>query len=110
MRREKLSTAELAKVKKQAKAQFIFAQDGVYRTALALGAFAAVDGVEAFPTLLERIDRVTAADVSAAAARYFAARMWAPRYWPKLVVAAAIEALSRVMDHHVIRRRRRNDF
>jgi len=72
--REPVGAAELAKVKKQAKAQFIFAQDGVYRTALALGAFAAVDGVEAFPMLLERIDRVTAADVSAAAARYFAAR------------------------------------
>lgn len=66
--------SELAKVKKQARAQFVFAKDGVYRTALALGAFAVVDGVDAFPRLLERIDRVTAADVAAAASRYFQAR------------------------------------
>ncbi|HXF83556.1 MAG TPA: pitrilysin family protein [bacterium] len=68
--REPVGEAELAKVKRQARAQFVFARDGVYRTALALGAFACVDGVEAFPSLLDRIGRVTADDVAAAAARY----------------------------------------
>lgn len=72
--REPVAEAELAKMKKQARAQFVFAQDGVYRTALALGAFASVDGVEAFPRLLERIDRVTADEVTAAASRYFRER------------------------------------
>jgi len=72
--REPVPAEELAKVKKQAKAQFVFARDGVYRTALALGAFAVVDDVEAFPRLLDRIEQVAAEDVSAAAARYFVER------------------------------------
>lgn len=61
--REPVHEAELAKVKKQAKAQFIFTRDGVYRIAMGLGAFAVVDGPEAFDTLLRRIEQVTAADV-----------------------------------------------
>jgi len=72
--REPVPDAELAKVKKQAKAQFVYAQDGVFRAALALGAFAAVDSAEAFPALLDRIDRVTAEEVAAAAATYFTPR------------------------------------
>ncbi|MDQ7842122.1 MAG: pitrilysin family protein [Armatimonadota bacterium] len=72
--RDPVPAAELAKVKKQAKAQFVFARDGVFRTALALGAFAVVDHVEAFPRLLERIAEVDADAVQAAAARYFVER------------------------------------
>ncbi len=69
--REPVPAEELAKVKKQAKAQFVFAQDGVFRTALSLGAFAIVDGPEAFLRLLERLDQVDAEDVMRAAATYF---------------------------------------
>lgn len=72
--REPVPAEELAKVRKQARAQFVFAQDGVYRTALALGAFAMVDGAEGFEALLRRIERVTADEVVAAAATYFTAR------------------------------------
>jgi len=72
--REPVPAAELAKVKKQAKAQFVFARDGVFRTALALGAFAVVDHVEAFPRLLDRIEGISADAVQAAAARYFVER------------------------------------
>jgi len=72
--REPAEAAELAKVKKQAKAQFIFAQDGVYRTALALGAFAVVDAPDGFAQLLDRLDRVTAGDVTRVAATYLQRR------------------------------------
>lgn len=68
--REPVDIAEIAKVKKQAKAQFVFAQDGVYRTALALGAYAVVDTVEGFVHLLDRLDRVTVDDVMRVAATY----------------------------------------
>lgn len=72
--REPVSPGELAKVKKQAKAQFVFAQDGVFRTALALGAFAVVDGPDAFPALLEHLDRVSPDDIMRTAATYFTHR------------------------------------
>lgn len=69
--REPAGTSELEKVKKQAKAQVIFSRDGVFRTAMGLGAFTIVDGPEAFESLLTRIDRVTADDVMRVAAAYF---------------------------------------
>jgi len=68
--REPVDASELAKVRKQAKAQFAFAQDGVYRTALAIGAYAVVDTPEGFLRLLERLDRVTTDDVMRVAATY----------------------------------------
>lgn len=68
--REAVDAAELAKVKKQAKAQFFFTRDGVSRTAMGLGAFAVVDGPEAFETLLHRIERVTPDDVMRVATTY----------------------------------------
>jgi zinc protease len=67
---EPAGESELAKVKKQARAQFVFAQDGVYRTALALGAYAIVDTPEGFVHLLDRLDQVTADDVTRVAATY----------------------------------------
>jgi len=68
--REPVDATELAKVKKQAKVQFVFAQDGVYRTALALGAFAVVDAPGGFAQLFDRLDRVTVDDVMRVAATY----------------------------------------
>ncbi len=61
--REPVDAAELAKVKKQAKAQFVYAHDGVVGKAIALGQFTVVDGPEAFDSLLQRIERVSADDV-----------------------------------------------
>jgi zinc protease len=81
--REPVGAAELAKVKKQAKAQYVFAQDGVYRMALALGAYAIVDTPTGFGQLLERLDRVTAEDVSRVSAAYLRAdRLTAGWYIP----------------------------
>lgn len=92
---EPVPGSELAKVKKQAKAQFVFAQDGVFRTAMAIGAFAIVDGVDAFLALLERIDQVSSDDVMTAAGAYFTAlRRTAGWYLPAPggVTAASIQA------------------
>lgn len=72
--REPVHPAEMAKAKKQAKAQFVFAHDGVYRTALAIGAFAMVDAQDGFFQLLDRVDRVTADDVLRVAATYLTTR------------------------------------
>src|SRR5207245_9796234 len=69
--REAAGPLELEKVKKQAKAQDVFSRDGVFRTAMGLGAFTIVDGPEAFASLLTRIDRVTPDDVLRVAAAYF---------------------------------------
>src|SRR5881396_1546568 len=69
--REAAGPLELEKVKKQAKAQDVFSRDGVFRTAMGLGAFTIVDGPEAFASLLTRIDRVTLDDVLRVADTYF---------------------------------------
>ena len=68
---EAAGTLELEKVKKQAKAQFVFSRDGVFRTAMGLGAFTIVDGPEAFASLLTRIDLVSSDDVLRVAGTYF---------------------------------------
>jgi len=67
---EAAGTLELEKVKKQAKAQFVFSRDGVFRTAMGLGAFTIVDGPEAFASLLTRIDLVSSDDVLRVADTY----------------------------------------
>jgi zinc protease len=59
--------AELAKVKRQAQAQFVYLNDGVFRRAVALGAFASVDRHETLYALVEGVARVSAADVVRAA-------------------------------------------
>jgi len=93
--REPVPGNELAKVKKQAKAQFVFAQDGVFRTAMALGAFAIVDGVDAFLALLERIDQVDADEVMTAAGAYFTALRRTTGWYlpmPGGITAASVQA------------------
>ncbi|MDQ7819993.1 MAG: pitrilysin family protein [Armatimonadota bacterium] len=86
---EPVTPDELARAKKQARAQFVYSRDGVFRQALALGAFALVDTADAFLTLLSRIDAVTAEDVMRVAATYFTDRArttgW---YLPEPAVAA----------------------
>lgn len=71
---EPVPDEELAKVKKQAKAHFVYTRDGVYRIAMGLGAFAVVDGPEAFDTLLHRIEQVTSEDVMRVAVTFFNAK------------------------------------
>ena len=87
--REPVGAAELAKVKKQAKAQFVFAQDGVYRLALALGAYAIVDTPRGFGQLIARLDRITAEDILRVSAAYLRAdRLTAGWYVPEAGGAA----------------------
>src|SRR3990172_6336381 len=59
---------ELARVKRQAKAQFVYARDGVHGLGYMVGFYAMVDRPDAFFTLQDRLEQVTAADVQRAAA------------------------------------------
>jgi len=61
---------ELAKVKRQVRAQLAYGQDGVFGKAVVRGLFAIVDTPEAFETLPARIDRVSADDVVRVATAY----------------------------------------
>lgn len=71
---EPVSTSELDKVKRQAQAQFVYLRDGVFRRAIALGAFATVDRPETLFALVEAVARVTADDVARAARAYLVDR------------------------------------
>ncbi|HEV8354487.1 MAG TPA: pitrilysin family protein [bacterium] len=65
--------AELERVKKQARAQYVYAQDGVFRRAMAMGAFAVVSTPEVFDALPARIEAVRADDLMRVAAAYLTA-------------------------------------
>ncbi len=54
---------ELARVKRQARAQFVYARDGVHGYAGAIGAYAMVDHPEAFFTLPSRIEAIGPSEV-----------------------------------------------
>ncbi|MGH2453286.1 MAG: M16 family metallopeptidase [bacterium] len=69
--REEVGPEELARVKRQARAQFVYARDGVHGYAGSIGAYAMVDQPDAFFALPERIEAVTAAEVQRAAAALF---------------------------------------
>lgn len=62
-RRDEIPLEELGRVKRQARAQFIYARDGVHGYAGAVGAYAMVDHPESFFTLPSRIDGVEASEV-----------------------------------------------
>ena len=66
--RQEVPPEELARVKRQAKAQFVYARDGVHGLGYMVGFYAMVDRPEAFFTLQDRLEQVTAADVQRAAA------------------------------------------
>ncbi|MGQ0549289.1 MAG: M16 family metallopeptidase [Armatimonadota bacterium] len=74
LRNEPVEPVELERVKRQAKAQFVYMRDGVFRRALALGAFTVVGWAEAPSRLLELVDRVTADDVVRVAGTYLVDR------------------------------------
>ncbi|HEY3246961.1 MAG TPA: pitrilysin family protein [bacterium] len=63
-------SGELEKVKKQSRAQYVYARDGVFRRAMAMGAFAVVSSTGAFDALPESIEAVTAGDVLRVASSY----------------------------------------
>jgi zinc protease len=66
--RQEIPPEELARVKRQAKAQFIYTRDGVLGLGYVVGFYAMVDRPDAFFTLQDRLERVTAADVQRVAA------------------------------------------
>ncbi len=68
---EPVDLTELAKVKKQAKAQIVYARDGVFRIAMGLGAFAMVDRPDTFDLVLQRIDQAGPEDILRIATAYF---------------------------------------
>lgn len=70
LQEEPAGEAELAKVKRQAQAQFVYLRDGVMRRAMALGAFAAVDTPERLFALSEAVEGITADAVAGAARTY----------------------------------------
>ncbi len=71
---EPAGPAELNKVRRQAQAQFVYLRDGVFRRAMALGAFATVDRPETLYALVEGVARVTADDVTRVARAYLTDR------------------------------------
>ncbi|MDR7482645.1 MAG: pitrilysin family protein [Armatimonadota bacterium] len=57
------SAGEMARVQRQAQAQFVYLRDGVFRRALALGAYAIVDRPERLAAIAQGVARATADDV-----------------------------------------------
>ncbi|MBI4278863.1 MAG: insulinase family protein [Armatimonadetes bacterium] len=68
---EPVGEVELAKVKKQARAQCAYAHDGVFGQAVLLGAAAIVDSLDLYHKIMDRLEAVDAEAVQAAARRYF---------------------------------------
>jgi zinc protease len=71
---DQVTEDELARVKRQAEAQFVYMLDGASRRAVALGAVATVDRPEALFALPGQIERVTADDVARVARAYLGER------------------------------------
>jgi zinc protease len=71
---EPVAADELARVARQARAQFVYLRDGVFRRAMALGAFAAVDRPETLSTLADAVGRVTPDDIARVARTYLVDR------------------------------------
>ncbi|MDE3088964.1 MAG: insulinase family protein [Chloroflexota bacterium] len=65
-----VTDAELAKVLKQVRAQFVYATDGVMNLGYWLGQLEVVDSYKMYPSFLERMSQVTKADVQRVAAKY----------------------------------------
>jgi len=95
--RHPVGADELAKVKRQARAQFAYGQDGVFGKAVGRGLFAVVDSPEAFETLPQRIERVDANDLLRVVAAYLREQnRTIGRYMPE---AGAAVTASRVAHH-----------
>jgi zinc protease len=71
---EAVSAEELDRVKRQARAQFVYLRDGVFRRAMAVGAFAAVDRPETLHALADGVERITADDVTRVVQTYLVDR------------------------------------
>jgi zinc protease len=67
-----VTDAELAKVIKQAKSQFVYATDGVMNMGYWLGQWEIVASYKMYDSFLDNLMKVTKADVTRVAAKYFA--------------------------------------
>jgi zinc protease len=65
-----IEDAELASVKRQARSQFVYLNDGVSRRAVTLGAFATVASSQTLFGLADAVDRVAVSDVMRVAQTY----------------------------------------
>lgn len=67
-----VTNQELGKVVKQAKAQFVYATDGVMNLGFWLGQWEIVDSYKRYATFIDQLTQVKKADVMRVAAKYFA--------------------------------------
>ena len=67
-----ITDEEFEKVVKQAKAQFVYSADGVMHVGESLGMLEMVASYKMYPTFLENLMKVSKADVTRVAAKYFA--------------------------------------
>lgn len=74
LRDEPADGAEMARVKRQAHAQFVYLRDGVFRRAMSLGMFEAVDWPQTIQTLIGRVEEVSCGDVTRVARTYLSER------------------------------------
>lgn len=89
---EPVGPDELTRVIRQARAQFVYLRDGVFRRAMALGAFAAVDKPETLFALADGVGRVSAEDVSRVARMYLAHRRRTVGWYLPEAGQAAVQA------------------
>lgn len=68
--RDGVTDEEVARARAQLRARFVYEQDGVTDIAHQLGYFQTIGGWHLYPELQRRLPAITAAEVSAAAARY----------------------------------------
>ncbi len=84
---------ELARVRRQAQAQFVYLRDGVFRRALALGAYATVDRAERLWEVANGVAAVTGDDVARVARTYLTPlRRTVGWYLPDVAVAREVAA------------------
>ncbi len=93
MAAEEVPADELARVRRQAQAQFVYSRDGVYGLAYVIGAYAMVDHPTAFFELQAKVERVSAADIRRVAGETFSAqRRTVGRYLPRDGAQSAVPA------------------
>lgn len=70
--RKPISDDEFAKVLKQTRAQYVYAEDGVSNHGYRLGMLEVVSSYKAYDTFLENLEKVTKQDIQRVAAKYLA--------------------------------------
>jgi zinc protease len=93
LQQEPVGESELARVRRQAQAQFVYLRDGVSRKAVALGAFAAVDSPGRLRELTDAVQHVMPDDIMRVARAYLLeTRRTVGRYVPDGGMAREVSA------------------